>query len=245
MCSPVKSQAPAGASVCFWTSTAVTRETLDEKGLDGTVGIAARAAEQQMPLIYSVRLPGRTAALAEMGLLAADLDDCCALHQGYHDSATGHRRAAVRDDGTDGGVDARGPRLATCRGLRRDDGWPGGSPALGRHGIGLISYAAADGTIQQIVVKADTVDDARRLRSLDDERTALAWVDGGSGAPIVTVPEQGEIRHRMPELGGGARSTTLPPFRLGAVAPLCRSRSLSINSVVCSWLDGEDLRPLH
>jgi hypothetical protein len=38
---------------------------------------------------------------------------------------------------------------------------------------------------------------ARRLRSLADERTALAWVDGKSGAPIVTGPDRNGVQ---PEL---------------------------------------------
>lgn len=38
---------------------------------------------------------------------------------------------------------------------------------------------------------------ARRLRSLDDERTALAWVDGRSGAPIVTVPDNATVQPQL------------------------------------------------
>jgi hypothetical protein len=167
--------------------TTVTRETLGEKGIEGTVEVAVRAAERHMPLLYTLRLPGRAAAPGELGLLAVDLDDCCALHQGYHDPATGER--LFETTVPTAALTLEGPtfrrRVAAFVAMMddREDHRLWGDTA-----VGLITYAAADRAIRQIVVMADTAAKARRLRSLDDERTTLAWVDGRTGVPIVTAP---------------------------------------------------------
>ncbi|MGE3780910.1 MAG: hypothetical protein AB7F89_27225 [Pirellulaceae bacterium] len=171
----------------------VTRETLGEKGIEGMVEVAARVAERHMPLLYTLRLPGRTAALGELGLLAIDLDDCCALHQSYHDPATGER--LFETTVPTAALTLEGPtfrrRVAAFVAMMdgREDHRFWGDTA-----VGLITYAAADRTIRQIVVRADTATKARRLRSLDDERTTLAWVDGRTGAPIVTAPGQASVQ---------------------------------------------------
>jgi hypothetical protein len=174
------------------TLTTVTRETLGSKGIDGTAGIAARAATRDMPLIYSVRLPGRTAALDELGLISIDLDDCCTLHRAYHDPATGERLFETTVPVAP--LTIEGPRYKrrVAAFVARMDGRED-HRAWGDTAVGMITYAAPDRVLHQILVKADSVENARRLRSLDDERTALGWVDAVNGGPIVTVPENGTV----------------------------------------------------
>ena len=174
----------------------VTRETQGDKGIQGRVEISARVADREMPLLYSLRLPARAAALEESGLIAADLDDCCAFHRGYYDAATGERLfestvpiAALALEGL------RFKRrvaafVAKMDGNKDHDTW-------GENAIGLISYAAVDRVIRQVLVIATNPAVARRLRSLDDELTALAWVDGRTGAPIVTVPDHGAVQPQL------------------------------------------------
>ena len=174
------------------TLTTVTRETLGSKGIDGTAGIAARPATRDMPLIYSVRLPGRTAALDELGLISIDLDDCCTLHRAYHDPATGERLFETTVPVAPLTIEGPSYKRRVAAFVARMDGRED-HRAWGDTAVGMITYAAPDRVLHRILVKADTVENARRLRSLDDERTALGWVDAVNGGPIVTVPENGTV----------------------------------------------------
>lgn len=170
--------------------TTVTRETLGEKGIAGEAEIRARPAGRDTAALYTLRLPGRTATLDEAGLVAVDLDDCCVLHRAYHDAATGERlfettvpTAALTIEGPS--WKWRRAAFVAAMDDRADH------RAWGENAVGLVAYAAADRTIRSVLVEAADAGAARRLRSLWDERTALAWVDRRTDAPIVTVPEQG------------------------------------------------------
>ena len=175
---------------------AATRETQGEKGIQGTVEITARVADRQMPLLYSFRLPARASSFDESGLIAADLDDCCAFHRDYYDAATGERlfgsTVPIASLALEGPLFKR--RVAAF--VARMDGNEEHS-AWGDDAVGLVTYAAADRVIQQVLVSAADPMMARRLRSLDDERTALAWVDGRTGAPIVTVPDNAAVQPQL------------------------------------------------
>lgn len=172
--------------------TTVTRETLGEKGIEGNVAITARAAGQQTPVFYTLRAPGRAATLDDNGFLAVDMDDCCAFHRAYHQVATGQR--LFEATAAPAALTLEGPsykwRVAAfmARLDGRDD-----HRAWGEMTIGEISYVASDRVIRRVRVMARDAATARQLRSLDDERVALAWIDGRTGAPIVTVPERGAV----------------------------------------------------
>ena len=174
----------------------VTRETQGEKGIQGTVEISARVADREMPLLYSLRLPARAAALDGSGLVAADLDDCCTFHREYYDPATGERLfestvpiASLTLEG------ARYKRRIAAFVAKMDGNEDHGT--WGDNTIGLISYAAADRVIRQVFVTSEDPTVARRLRSFDDERTTLTWIDGRSGAPIVSVSDHGAVQPQL------------------------------------------------
>ncbi len=174
----------------------VTRETQGEKGIRGSLEISARVAERELPLLYSLRLPARAAALDESGLIAADLDDCCTFHRAYHDAAT--RERLFESTVPIASLALEGPRFKrrVAAFVARMDGNKDHG-AWGENAVGLISYATADRVIQQALVVADDPTVARRLRSLDDERTGLAWVDARTGAPILAVPGHGEVQPQL------------------------------------------------
>jgi hypothetical protein len=174
----------------------VTRETRGEKGIQGTVEISARVADRQMPLLYSLRLPARAAALDESGLIAADLDDCCTFYRGYYDATTGERLFESSVPIASLALEGRRFKRRVAAFVAKMDGNEDHS-SWGDNAIGLISYAAADRVIQQVLVSAEDPITARRLRSLDDERAALAWVDGRTGAPIVAVPDHGAVQPQL------------------------------------------------
>jgi hypothetical protein len=173
--------------------TTIARETLGEKGIQGTIEIAARAADQQMPILYSLRAPGRAASLDGNGFVAIDRDDCCTFHRAYYEVGTGERLFEATT--APAALTLEGPsykwRVAAYVAAMdgRDD-----HRAWGETAAGEISYVASDRVIRRVRIMARDAATARRLRSLDDERVALAWIDGRTGAPIVTVPERGPVQ---------------------------------------------------
>ncbi len=172
--------------------TVVAREMLGEKGIEGNVEISARPADREMRLLYTLRLPGQSARLDEVGFVVVDHENCCALHRAYHDAATGERlfEATVPT----AALTLEGPswkrRIAAFVAAMddRDD-----HRAWGENAVGLVTYAAADRVIRRVLVEAGDAEAARRLRSQFEERMALAWVDRQTGAPIITVPDRGPV----------------------------------------------------
>jgi len=134
--------------------------------------------------------------LDESGLIAADLGDCCTFHRGYHDAATEERLFEST-------VPVAPLALGGARYRRRVAAFVAKMDGNDDHGtwgenvIGLVSYAATDRVIRQVFVTSEDPTAARRLRSLDDEQTALAWVGGRTGAPIVTVPDHGTLQPQL------------------------------------------------
>jgi hypothetical protein len=158
--------------------------------------VSTRLADRELPLLYSLRLIARAAALNESGLIAADLGDCCTLHRGYYDAATGERLFESTVPIASLTLEGLRFKRRVAAFVTKMDGNKDHA-AWGDNAIGLISYAAADRVIRQVLVTAEDATVARRLRSLDDELTALAWVDGRTGTPIVTVPERGAVQPQL------------------------------------------------
>src|SRR5690606_13364079 len=66
-----------------------------------------------------------------------------------------------------------------------------GAGTLPKTAVGVVTYAAADRVIRQVVVEAPDEERARVLRSISDEHFVLSWIDGASGLPLpaeVAVP---------------------------------------------------------
>lgn len=174
--------------------TTVTRETLGEKGIEGTVEIIARrAAEQKMPVLYRLSSPGRAAALDDNGFLAIDRDDCCAFHRAYHQPATGERLFEATTPPAALTIEGSSYRWRVASFVARMDGRDD-HRAWGETAIGELSYVAPDRVIRRVRIMAPDVATARRLRSLDDERMALSWIDGRTGTPIVTLPYRSSVQ---------------------------------------------------
>lgn len=170
----------------------VTRETLGEKGIEGTAEITARPADRENRPLFTITLPGRTATLDSDGFIAIDEDDCCALHRAFRNAATGDFLFETTVPTV--ALTLEGPAwkrrvaafVAAMDGRDQHRAW-------GDRAIGVVTYAASDRVIRQVLVEAVDAETARRLRSLSDERTALAWIDRRSGAPVVTVPDRGAV----------------------------------------------------
>jgi hypothetical protein len=235
----------------------VTRETLNEKGIEGSVDVTARAADRAMPMVYSFRLPGRAGTLDEGGLIAIDLDECCALHRAYHDAATGERlfetTVPIASLTLEGKSWKRRVAAFVARMDDRED-----HRAWGQNAIGLVTYAAADRVIRRVLVTAEDEAVARRLRSLDDERTALAWVDGKSGAPIVTVPDRhgvqpelrlhfvtSQIEIRIPLTADDLVVDTAPAgFRLTGQVPLAIAGGWKVATAEAAYWTQSNTQPV-
>jgi len=173
--------------------TTVTRETLGEKGIEGRAEITARPARPGGDPLYTLQLPARSVTLDEGGFVAADLDDCCALHRAYHDAATGDRLFETTVPIAAVTIEAPSwKRRVAAFVAAMDDREE--HRAWGEKAVGLVAYAAADRVIRRVLVEAADVEAARRLRSLWDERTVLAWVDRRTGRSIVTVPQEGPVQ---------------------------------------------------
>jgi len=171
----------------------VTEETIGEKGISGEVEITGRPAEADAPPLYTTRLSGRAAVLEDGGLIAVDQDDCCALFRAYLSPATG--RVLFQSTVPPARLDLEGMsyrrRIAAYTAALDDQPE---HRAWGDKAVGLLTYAAADRVVSRILIEAADARTARRLRSIDDERAALAWVDMRTGAPLASVPAGGGVR---------------------------------------------------
>lgn len=67
----------------------------------------------------------------------------------------------------------------------------------GENAIGLVTYVATDRVVCSVLITAEDGAVARPLRSLDDERTSLAWDDGKSGTPIITAPDRDGLQPKL------------------------------------------------
>lgn len=172
--------------------TTVTRETLGEKGIEGTAEISARPADKDSRPLFTLALPGRTATLDNDGFIAIDEDDCCALHRAFRNVATGDLLFETTVPTVALTLEGPGWKRRVAAFVAAMDGRDQ-LRAWGDKAIGVVTYAASDRVIRQVLVEAVDAETARRLRSLSDERMALAWIDRRSGAPIVTVPERGAV----------------------------------------------------
>lgn len=163
----------------------VTTEVMGEKGIEGEVQAVAWAldAAPDAKPVFEIAAKGRDIRIDEDGLIAIDLDDCCSFERAYYSPMTGEQvfQASAPPAWVEIGKEFRTHRAGVFR-AATDDLLAGAK--LSPKAVGIVTYAAADRVIRQIVIEADDEQRARALRSLADEQFALAWIDAATGLPL-------------------------------------------------------------
>jgi hypothetical protein len=162
---------------------ATTTEVLGEKGVEGSVRLTALPLTPDARPVFEIAEKGRNIAVDEEGLIAIDLDDCCSFERVYYSPWTGEPlfQASAPPAWVEIGKEFRTHRVAAFRAATDDLLGAGALPVTS---VGVITYAAADRVIRQIVIEAPDETRARELRSIWDEQFALAWVDAATGSPL-------------------------------------------------------------
>lgn len=239
-----------------------TTEVLGEKGIEGEVRLAAlplEAGSGAKPIFEAVE-KGRNIAIDEDDLIAIDLDDCCHFERVYYSPWTGEAlfQASAPPAWINIGREFRTRRVAAFR-AATDDLVDAGT--LPKTAVGIVTYAAVDRVIRQIVVEAPDEERARVLRSISDEHFVLSWIDGASGLPLpaeVAVPGaqptlrllfvRAQVDVRIPLAGDDLRTDQIRDgvglaFKPLPQVPLAGSWRV-VAAATAPWAKGAMLAPL-
>lgn len=166
---------------------ASTTEVMGEKGIEGEVRATAwtlDAAPAASPRpVFEIAEKGRDIRVDEEGLIAIDLDDCCSFERAYYSAHTGSAlfQASAPSVWVEIGKEVRTHRVGAFRAATDD---LLAAAKLSAQAVGIVTYAAADRVIRQIVIEAPDQGRARELRSIADEQFALSWIDAETGLPL-------------------------------------------------------------